>query len=79
MKILKTTALTAIALIALLVAGCEKPTKLSSKAVNEASMSMSYFKDSHGLCYAILGSRTYAGYFSNSITLVPCEKVGLNN
>lgn len=38
---------------------------------------MTYFKDQYGICYARLASLTYSGYFTISITTVPCEKVGL--
>lgn len=46
----------------------------SEQALREG---LTYFKDKHGICYARYSSMDSHGYNLESITSVPCDKVGL--
>ena len=69
-----------IVMLVLMLLACEydpAPRNFESTDVVELANHMNYIKDRYGLCYAVLATKTYAGWSVASIATVPCEKVGL--
>lgn len=59
----------------LLASGCDMPRSAKDQNTSDILHSMRYFKDPKtGLCFASVQSYVY-GYYSTSITCVPCEKI----
>lgn len=58
-----------IILITLLITGCDRATY--DRLTQDTISKLSYVKDKHGICYAVL----YSAY--PSLTAVPCDKVEL--
>lgn len=65
-----------LVLVVLLV-GCDTSMRTSTSALESIAARLSYIKDKHGMCYAVISSLSYGTYAVVSITDVPCEKVGL--
>jgi hypothetical protein len=66
-------------LIALMMlVGCD-PITNDTKPANVAKLAkhLAYFKDEHGICYAMISTASYGSYNVASIATVPCEKVDL--
>lgn len=61
--------------LAVLLAGCTY--KFDPPPPNTLPKRLTYFKDDHGLCYAAISSQGAYGYYSVSITSVPCGRVNL--
>lgn len=59
------------------VTGCTATEKTSTDKAAEIVSRLTYVKDSHGICYATIGSYAYGGNIVFSITAVPCKQVGL--
>jgi len=77
---MKKTLVVMVALFtALFMSGCDvRISAVNDSVINDAKQNITYFKDDHGICYAMVQSGKIAG--SNSgigLTDVPCEKVGL--
>lgn len=60
--------------LSIFACGTYKP---SQDEAEKTSTNFTYIKDSKGICYAMVSSYTYSGYSVTSITMVPCDKVGL--
>lgn len=67
-----------LALVIFGISGCD-PVPNDTKPANVAALAnhMSYFKDQHGLCYAMISTASYGATNVASIASVPCDKVGL--
>lgn len=60
-----------------LLSGCQMVEKTEEQKAAEIVSKITYVKDTHGVCYATIGSYSYGANIITSITAVPCEKVGL--
>jgi len=61
-----------------LLAGCDPvPRAVKPDGLDKLANSISYIKDGHGLCYAVLSTASYGAMNVASIANVPCDKVGL--
>lgn len=59
-----------------LLCSCQSNTKVD---VSEISDELTYFRDEKtNLCFATINSQSSAGYFTTSITCVPCDSVKYN-
>ena len=68
----------------IVLSGCDVKINTSAHLSNkkddmeDLSSKLTYFKDKHGVCYAVLPSTTYNGNIANivnSIAVVDCNKV----
>ena len=73
----KRIALIGASMLTAVLAGCSIQNKTSQEKAAEIADKLTYTKDRHGVCYATIGSISYAANVVTSITAVPCEKVGL--
>ena len=56
--------------------GCSAP-NTETYSTTASEMKLTYFKDTHDICYAVSNQVSYGLYHMNLFTMVPCEKVGL--
>lgn len=67
--------------IVIVFSGCDVKINTSAHLSNkkddteDLSSKLTYFKDTHGICYAVMPSITYGGAIVNSIAVVDCNKV----
>ena len=59
------------------LAGCSVQSKTSQEQAAEITRQLTYVKDSHGICYATIGSFSYGGHIVTSITAISCKDAGL--
>lgn len=72
----KRIALIGASLLTTVLAACSAPVTTSQEEARNVTDSLTYAKDKHGVCYAVLGS--FNGHLTvNSIASVPCDAVGL--
>jgi hypothetical protein len=71
------TKMLSICIALALLVGCNNSVKPSERETGNIAERLSYVKDQHGICYAVVSSSTYGFMDVASITAVPCEKVGL--
>lgn len=60
-----------------LLSACQIVEKTEGQKAAEIVSKITYVKDTHGVCYATIGSYSYGANIVTSITAVPCDKVGL--
>jgi uncharacterized lipoprotein YajG len=61
----------------LLLAGCNTSVQPSTAERANIADRLSYLKDRHGICYAVVSSATYGFSEVASIATVPCAQVNL--
>lgn len=67
-----------LAALVLSLSACNPmPHDMKPADAQELASHISYIKDGHGICYALLASASYGAFNIVSLTIVPCDKVGL--
>lgn len=62
----------------LALSGCNPiPRAVNQSDAQQLADKITYIKDQHGLCYAMLATASYGANNVASIANVPCDKVGL--
>ncbi len=74
---MKNALIVIVAILSAALSGCDKTEKPTMDTVAIVGTQLTYFKDTYGICYASIGSRTYGGLLALSITTVPCNQVKL--
>lgn len=65
----------ALILFVALITGCKQIDDREN--LKNGLLSLSYFKDKHGICYAAIENYPYNGNNIRSITYIPCDKAGM--